>query len=160
MSAAARLLDRLEGVRSVGTARWMARCPAHEDRSASLSIRDADGRVLICCHAGCSASDVVEALGLKLADLFDAPIAHHISGMASPIRAYVNPAEVLRDLAHEAVVLVLISERLRVEPRLTDEMRSRLDLAAGRINGALSLINVPEAPEMRRIRRGAVRVPA
>ena len=25
---------------------WMARCPAHEDRTPSLSIRDADGTVL------------------------------------------------------------------------------------------------------------------
>ena len=33
---------------------WMARCPAHDDREPSLSIRDADdGKVLVRCHAGC-----------------------------------------------------------------------------------------------------------
>ena len=32
---------------------WMARCPAHDDRAPSLSIRDADdGKVLVHCHAG------------------------------------------------------------------------------------------------------------
>jgi hypothetical protein len=30
---------------------WMARCPAHDDREPSLSIRDeSDGRVLVRCH--------------------------------------------------------------------------------------------------------------
>jgi len=33
---------------------WMARCPAHDDREPSLSIRDADdSKVLVHCHAGC-----------------------------------------------------------------------------------------------------------
>ena len=33
---------------------WMARCPAHDDRDAEPSIRDADdGKVLVRCHAGC-----------------------------------------------------------------------------------------------------------
>src|SRR5438094_550718 len=32
----------------------MARCPAHDDREPSLSIREGDhGKVLVCCHAGC-----------------------------------------------------------------------------------------------------------
>ena len=32
---------------------WTARCPAHDDRTPSLSIRDADNKVLVRCHAGC-----------------------------------------------------------------------------------------------------------
>ena len=31
---------------------WTARCPAHDDRKPSFSIRDADGKVLVRCHAG------------------------------------------------------------------------------------------------------------
>ena len=41
---------------------WMARCPAHEDRTPSLSIRDADGTVLVRCHAGCAQERVIAAL--------------------------------------------------------------------------------------------------
>jgi hypothetical protein len=41
---------------------WVARCPAHDDRSPSLSIRDDGGRVLAHCFSGCSQSDVIEAL--------------------------------------------------------------------------------------------------
>ena len=42
---------------------WMARCPAHDDREPSLSIRGAnDGKVLVRCHAGCDQARVIEAL--------------------------------------------------------------------------------------------------
>jgi putative DNA primase/helicase len=42
---------------------WMARCPAHDDREPSLSIRDADdGKVLVHCHAGCDQERVVAIL--------------------------------------------------------------------------------------------------
>ena len=41
----------------------MARCPAHDDREPSLSIRDADdGKVLVRCHAGCDQERVIAAL--------------------------------------------------------------------------------------------------
>ena len=41
---------------------WMARCPAHDDREPSLSIRDKDGKVLVRCHAGCDQGRVIAAL--------------------------------------------------------------------------------------------------
>jgi hypothetical protein len=50
---------------------WVARCPAHDDRKASLSIRETqDGTVLLKCFAGCDASAVLSAVGLALRDLF------------------------------------------------------------------------------------------
>ncbi len=67
---AAELLSRLEGVRATGTDQWVARCPAHEDKSPSLSITEKDDRVLIHCHAGCYVNEVVDAVGLKITDLF------------------------------------------------------------------------------------------
>jgi putative DNA primase/helicase len=42
---------------------FVARCPAHEDKSPSLSISDGEGgKILVHCHAGCSQQDVVNAL--------------------------------------------------------------------------------------------------
>jgi putative DNA primase/helicase len=42
---------------------WTAPCPAHDDRTPSLSIRDAeDGRILVHCHAGCDQEQVIAAL--------------------------------------------------------------------------------------------------
>ena len=62
----------------------MARCPAHEDRKASLSsgLGD-DERVLVRCHAGCSAAEIVAAVGLKLSDLFPARVRSHTARATS-----------------------------------------------------------------------------
>jgi putative DNA primase/helicase len=43
----------------------MARCPAHEDRTPSLSVTEKGGRVLVKCHAGCAQTDVLAALADK-----------------------------------------------------------------------------------------------
>jgi AAA domain len=49
---------------------WSARCPAHEDGTASLSIDEGkDGRVLVYCHAGCQPEAICSALGITLQDL-------------------------------------------------------------------------------------------
>jgi putative DNA primase/helicase len=50
-----------------------AKCPAHKDRIASLSISNGGGKILLYCHAGCTVEAVVGALGLRMADLFDEP---------------------------------------------------------------------------------------
>lgn len=67
-----RVIDRLDGVRRSGSS-TMARCPAHDDRSPSLSITPAEGGVLLYCHAGCEPADVVTAMGLTTRDLYDQP---------------------------------------------------------------------------------------
>ena len=55
-------VGRLERVKRSGKG-WMARCPAHEDKTASLSIGEGDdSRVLLRCFAGCSAEEIVAAL--------------------------------------------------------------------------------------------------
>ncbi|MBP8285101.1 MAG: hypothetical protein KAX46_14515 [Chromatiaceae bacterium] len=71
MTPADLILTRLQGVREVGPQRWAARCPAHEDRSPSLSIRTTDdGNTLIHCHAGCAPDDILSAIGLTWKDLY------------------------------------------------------------------------------------------
>lgn len=62
-------LGRLEGVQRSGSG-WVARCPAHGDSNPSLSVSESGGKILLHCHAGCSAAAVVEAMGLKMRDLF------------------------------------------------------------------------------------------
>ncbi len=69
--AAERFLSHLDGVRSLGSGRWLAKCPSHDDRTPSLSITQTDDRVLVHDHAGCSVDAVMEAMGLRTADLFD-----------------------------------------------------------------------------------------
>ncbi|MFB9985328.1 toprim domain-containing protein [Mesorhizobium kowhaii] len=58
----AETIARALGGHRVG-ATWMARCPVHDDRSPSLSISAGkDGKILVCCHAGCDQRDVIAAL--------------------------------------------------------------------------------------------------
>lgn len=61
--------------KAAGQGKWMAVCPGHDDRQASLSIRvGQDGRVLLNCHAGCATDLIVGAIGLKMTDLFAEPL--------------------------------------------------------------------------------------
>jgi hypothetical protein len=65
---AERLADRLVNRRDD---KLIARCPAHDDRKASLSVGiGADDRALVYCHAGCGLPDALEPLGLEPRDLF------------------------------------------------------------------------------------------
>jgi 5S rRNA maturation endonuclease (ribonuclease M5) len=57
---AANLAAALHGRRS-GRG-YVARCPAHNDSTPSLSITEQNGKILLHCHAGCSQRDVIEAL--------------------------------------------------------------------------------------------------
>lgn len=50
-----------------------ALCPAHADLKPSLVVSYRSDRVLLRCFAGCRTTAVVQALGLKLADLFAGP---------------------------------------------------------------------------------------
>lgn len=69
-AAVADLLD----ARRTGSGRWMARCPAHDDREPSLSITTGrDGRVLVHCFAGCAVPAILAALGLAWPDISAMP---------------------------------------------------------------------------------------
>jgi Protein of unknown function (DUF3631) len=63
------VLGKLDGVRQHG-GYWKARCPAHDDNEASLSIaRGTEQPVVFKCHAGCDRDLILDALGLALADV-------------------------------------------------------------------------------------------
>jgi hypothetical protein len=60
---------------------WSARCPAHEDRRASLSVSAGDDdRALVKCHAGCETEAILRAIGLKLSDLFSSRSSQSANG--------------------------------------------------------------------------------
>ena len=65
------LLSRLDKAIARPGGQYIACCPAHDDKTPSLSIREVeDGRVLIYCFAGCSPADICAAVGLEMRDLF------------------------------------------------------------------------------------------
>jgi aconitate hydratase len=66
----ARVLSLVKDARPSGSG-WTARCPAHDDRTPSLSITQGnDGRALLHCHAGCAFNAIVAALGIEERELF------------------------------------------------------------------------------------------
>jgi hypothetical protein len=113
-SLADRLLDRLNGVTSTGPDQWMARCPAHDDRDPSLSVRDAGDRLLVHCFAGCPTEAVMRTLGLRMADLF----ASSSAAPSHPSTQHRHSPKIPRGdleaaLHHELLVLLqVISNRV------------------------------------------------
>jgi CHC2-type zinc finger protein len=64
------LVSRLDGVKRTGRG-YITLCPAHADRSPSLSVCEAEeGRILLHCFASCSVEAICKAIGCRLADLF------------------------------------------------------------------------------------------
>lgn len=65
---------------------WLARCPAHADRTPSLNVSEgADGRVLMHCHAGCELQDILDSLELSRADLFQRVQNRRGGAVAAPM---------------------------------------------------------------------------
>ena len=124
-----RLLPHLEGVRPTASAQYAAKCPAHDDKSPSLSIRDLGDRVLIHCFAGCEPDEIMDAVGLSLADLFVRCETHGLM----PIRERWNARALLRELSDESVlVLIAATDMLQNRP-LPPEDYHRLRTAVDRI---------------------------
>lgn len=89
MSAYGIVTDALQQHGSKGRgAAWQ--CVAHEDRSPSLSVTKGREGVLLNCHAGCATEDVVSALGLTMADLFDEPLEKRERPQVVAEYPYVN----------------------------------------------------------------------
>lgn len=135
-----RLLDRLRKVRPNGAGKWLACCPAHDDKTPSLAIRLADdGRLLIHCFGGCGAADVIAAVGMEFAELFPEPLQgeiYHKSRVSQPFTA----ADALRCLARESGVIAIAVADIAEKRQLKQEDAIRVDLAAARLATALEYV--------------------
>ena len=124
------LLDRLEKVKQTGPGRWIASCPAHDDKSPSLSIRETeDGRILLHDFAGCDTASVLATLGLSLSDLFPNKLDHHIK----PTRSRVPLRDLVALLDHESLVIYLAGSDLLEKKTIDAEDWQRLKLAVCRV---------------------------
>jgi hypothetical protein len=66
------ILQKLGNVQKTSNG-WKALCPSHDDKKQSLSIKEADGKVLLKCFAACDVQNIVSALDIELKDLFSEP---------------------------------------------------------------------------------------
>ena len=74
---AAQFVERLKGAKKTASG-WQAKCPAHEDGRASLSIADGAKGIILHCHAGCQLNDICRAVGIKPTDLFHQSNGHKL----------------------------------------------------------------------------------
>ena len=136
---ALQLVERLEGVRSTGPHRWIAKCPAHDDRSPSLAVKEADdGTVLVKCFGGCGATEVVSALGLSLKDLFPERPSDH---RHKPSRAWFDARDVLACLSSEGQILAFAANDIAMGRAFSSEDADRVAKASGRLTNAWRMVN-------------------
>jgi hypothetical protein len=130
-----KLLSRLDGVKQARQYHWIALCPSHDDFSPSLNIRETDDRLLVHCFAGCSAYEIVTAVGLDLSDLF--PERTNNTGnrrLSKPFPA----TDILRCLAHESLFCLLVVEAILKGEKLEEWDKERLLQSASRFRSALT----------------------
>ena len=128
------LLSHLENVKRTGDGRWLARCPAHADKRASLTVRElSDGRVLAHCFAGCSINEVVGAVGLEMSALFPEKIT---TDGSAPERRPFPAADILRAVSAETMIVSIAALDLAKGKTLAAADLERLKLAATRLQAA------------------------
>ncbi len=125
-----RIIERLDGVRETRADNWIARCPAHDDRSPSLAIRECDDRtILMKCFAGCSNEAIVHAVGMELRDLFPNGPSNRYERQPLSMPARDSLAAV----DHEALVVVIIANDILEHREIDEATWERLALACSRI---------------------------
>lgn len=121
-----RVLARLDGVVEASNG-YSARCPAHDDRRPSLTIKGGrDGVVLLSCMAGCRTEDVLAAIGLGFRDLW-------------PRGTYPasRPRPFTKDLAKWIIYVLVYAGMCRRGATLSDDDVAAFDLAVSKLFEAL-----------------------
>jgi hypothetical protein len=96
MMPIATVLERFPDARRSGNG-WIARCPAHEDRSPSLSIGEGnDGTILLHCHAGCKTEEILRARNLAWGDLKSESSRRSTSSSLASRRGFATEGETVQ----------------------------------------------------------------
>jgi hypothetical protein len=131
------LLQCLDLVKKRSADKWQARCPAHDDKSPSLAIKELeDGRILIHCFAGCGAAEILQSIGMSFSDLYPAPInGDHLHKVRKPF----NAGDVLTGIAFEILVAWHFAKQLAADHELSDTERTRLLICASRLQRGMEV---------------------
>lgn len=133
-----KLITRLDGVKRTGQNRYTAKCPAHPDKSPSLTVAEKEGRVIFHCFAGCEPADVLAAVGLTFSDLYPERPTHSKGQRAAPF----NPYDVLKCLVRESSIVTLAAAQVSSGHPLTTADADRVALAHERLRDAAKLMGV------------------
>lgn len=135
------VLHKLDKVKRTAQGKWIARCPAHDDKGPSLSIREKeDGKILLWCFAGCSAQEVADAAGIKMTDLFPDAGPYREQRYAEAIKYGFNAFDVLRAARFELLLVAVAASNIASGVELTEADRQRLLLSYKRLENAAHAI--------------------
>ncbi|MHC8341241.1 AAA family ATPase [Pseudomonas sp. HLT2-19-2] len=141
------LISRLKGIKQHGD-RVMAVCPAHQDKSPSLSLSQAeDGRALVYCFAGCKTRDVLGAVGMEMRDLFPESLSQEQRRQFRRIK--------LRAVRGSEFLIIEAAKAEAKGGALSEESTARLALAQERVdhlNRQLEELGSAETPPYRALR--------
>ena len=133
------ILSRLSKVKRSGKGNWLACCPAHEDKSPSMTLHAADdGRILVRCWAGCSFEEIVGAVGLGWEPWFPPKTEQdRVAAVRRPFPA----GDVLEALAFESLVVATLASDMRQLKHIAEPEYDRLLVALERIEEGRRLAN-------------------
>jgi hypothetical protein len=143
MTPAERFVQRLSKVKGRNGS-WTACCPAHEDKSPSLSVREADdGRVLVHCFGGCDVHAVLGAVGMDMTDLFpERDERLDQNQVTKPLKPAFYASDLLRIASFECLVVMIAAYDMRRGKKLSEEDMARLETAQQRIEEVIQYANV------------------
>lgn len=125
------LINRLNKVKQTTHSTWIACCPAHDDNTPSLSIKEVeDGRILIHCFAGCPTESVLNAVNLSFSDI--QPELLNSNGF-KPIKKIFNANTALEILRNESLITFETAKALYRGEALTEDSLERLRKCIERI---------------------------
>ena len=126
------LLSRLEKVKQTSPEQYVALCPAHDDKSPSLSLRFLpDGRILMNCFAECSINEVLSAMGLEMKNLFP-----ENTESTRPISRKISPTTALEIIYFEGLVIQATARMIVNKETLFEKDYQRVNTAFMRIKSA------------------------
>jgi len=135
-----KILNNLQKVKRTSDGKYIACCPAHNDRTASLAINDnGDGRILLNCFAGCDTYSILNAIGLDWSDVMpESAIGHTLK----PVKTIIYATEALSIIKFETQVILAIAFEMKKRGLADNDMIERLDKAMQTIHKAMEASNV------------------
>jgi hypothetical protein len=131
-------LSRLEKVRKTGENKWIACCPAHDDRSPSLQVSEAeDGKILIKDFGQqCDIGQIAASVGLNVSDLFPDNTRNQHYKLTN--RARFDAVHILQCLSLDLTFVYMCAKHIAGGEALIESDQQELLSAAHRINRALA----------------------
>lgn len=137
--SASDLLNSLHKVKRTGNGRWIAQCPAHQDKGPSLSIREEEGgRILLHCFAGCDTYSVLQSIGLD----WSAIMPEKYLGDFKSEKRVISAPDALRVIKNEVRIIALYAFEMSKGRVIPSGDLERLCNALERVNKAAEMAGV------------------